>query len=67
MKQIILFDRKQIRRLWDENQEKWFFSIVDIVAALTGSATPKRYWSDLKQKLIREGNQSYEKIVRLKK
>lgn len=66
MKQIILFDRKQIRRLWDETKEKWFFSVVDIIAVLTDSAIPKRYWSDLKQKLIKEGNQSYEKVVRLK-
>ena len=66
MKQIILFDQKQIRRLWDENQEKWFFSVIDIIAVLSDSVTPKRYWSDLKQKLIKEGNQSYEKIVRLK-
>lgn len=66
MKQIIIFEQKQIRRLWDENQEKWFFSVVDIISVLTNSATPKRYWSDLKQKLIKEGNQSYEKIVRLK-
>ena len=66
MKQVILFDQKQIRRLWDENQEKWFFSVVDIVSVLTDSSLPKRYWSDLKQKLIKEGNQSYEKIVQLK-
>ena len=66
MKQIILFEQKQIRRLWNENKEKWYFSVVDVIAALTGSTTPKRYWSDLKQKLIKEGNQSYEKIVRLK-
>ena len=66
MKQIIIFNQKQIRRLWDENQEKWFFSIIDVISVLTDSAIPKRYWSDLKQKLIKEGNQSYEKIVRLK-
>jgi hypothetical protein len=66
MKQIVLFDQKQIRRLWDENQEKWFFSVIDIISALTDSSIPKRYWSDLKQKLIKEGNQSYEKIVHLK-
>ena len=40
--------------------------MVDIIAALTGSATPKRYWSDLKQKLIKEGSEVYEKIVQLK-
>ena len=66
MKQVIIFDQKQIRRLWDDNQEKWFFSVIDIISALTDSSVPKRYWSDLKQKLIKEGNQSYEKIVQLK-
>jgi len=66
MKQIVLFNQKQIRRLWDENQEKWFFSIIDVVSILTDSNNPKRYWSDLKQKLIKEGSQAYEKIVQLK-
>lgn len=66
MKQITIFNQKQIRRLWDENQEKWFFSIIDVVSALTDSNIPKRYWSDLKQKLIKEGSKAYDKIVQLK-
>jgi len=66
MKQIIIFNQKQIRRLWDENQEKWFFSVIDIISALTDSAIPKRYWSDLKRKLVEEGSQLYDKIVQLK-
>lgn len=66
MKQVVIFGQKKIRRLWDDNQEKWFFSVVDVIEVLTDSTTPKRYWSDLKQKLIKEGSQSYEKIVRLK-
>ena len=44
--QIKLFDNQDIRTLWDEKQEKWYFSIVDIVAALTGSERPRKYWSD---------------------
>lgn len=66
MKQIILFNQKQIRRLWDENQEKWFFSITDIVSVLTETTIPTRYWSDLKRKLAEEGGQIYDKIVQLK-
>jgi len=65
-KQIAIFEGKQIRRVWDETQEKWYFSVVDVVAALTGASIPKRYWSDLKRKLSLEGSQVYEKIVQLK-
>jgi len=65
-KTIALFEQKQIRRLWDDNQEKWFFSVIDVISVLTDSAVPKRYWSDLKQKLIKEGGKTYDKIVRLK-
>jgi len=66
MKQIVVFNQKQIRRIWDENQEKWFFSVVDVISVLTESALPRRYWSDLKTKLLEEGSQLYEKIVQLK-
>jgi len=65
-KQIAIFKGKQIRRVWDESQEKWYFSVVDVVAALSGASIPKRYWSDLKRKLLSEGSQVYEKIVQLK-
>ncbi len=65
-KQIAMFKGKQIRRIWDEAKEKWYFSVVDVVAALSGASIPKRYWSDLKRKLLLEGSQVYEKIVHLK-
>ncbi len=61
---LIIFQGKEIRRLW-QNKE-WFFSIIDIVAVLTGSSIPRRYLSDLKIKLKNEGFELYEKIVQLK-
>lgn len=60
------FENKKVRRLYDEKSETWYFSIIDVVEALTGSSIPKRYWSDLKKKLNNEGSEVYEKIVRLK-
>jgi len=63
---IILFRQKQIRRHWDDKKELWYFSIIDVIEILTGSTIPKRYWSDLKNKLKSEGSEVYEKIVRLK-
>lgn len=68
MSEIKLFEHNQIRSIWNEEKEEWFFSIIDIVAALTESANPRRYWSDLKRKMqLEEGaNEVYEKIVQLK-
>jgi hypothetical protein len=64
---IKLFESKKIRVHWDNEQEKWYFSITDIIETLTGSTNPRRYWSDLKRKLIKEGfSQLYEIIVQLK-
>ncbi|MBI5150489.1 MAG: Bro-N domain-containing protein [Candidatus Omnitrophica bacterium] len=63
---IAVFKGKQIRRIWDEQKETWFFSVIDVVEVLAGSSIPKRYWSDLKRKLVSEGSQVYEKIVHLK-
>ena len=64
---IKLFESKKIRVHWDDEQEKWYFSIIDIIETLTGSNNPRRYWSDLKRKLIKEGfSQLYEIIVQLK-
>lgn len=65
-KAIAIFDGKQIRRHWDEEKELWYFSVTDIVKALTVSSIPRRYWSDLKNKLKNEGSEVYEKIVQLK-
>ncbi|MCL2412608.1 MAG: hypothetical protein FWC98_00535 [Bacteroidales bacterium] len=63
---IKLFDDKKIRSHWDDEQEKWYISIIDVVEVLTESANPRRYWSDLKIKLGKEGSQLYENIVQLK-
>ncbi|MDQ6969677.1 MAG: Bro-N domain-containing protein [Mariprofundus sp.] len=63
---IILFHQKKVRRHWDEEQELWYFSIIDVVEILTDSSNPKRYWSDLKIKLKQEGSEVYDNIVHLK-
>ena len=64
---IKIFEDKKIRAVWDDKKEEWFFSIVDVVAVLTDSDNPRRYWSDLKRKLKSEGaTQLYENIVQLK-
>lgn len=63
---IQLFESKQIRSLWDDEQEKWFFSIVDVLEVLTGTDRPRKYWSDLKSKLKKEGSQLSENIGQLK-
>ena len=61
---IALFQNKEIRKTL--HNEEWWFSVVDIVEALTDSSAPRRYWSDLKIKLQNEGSELYEKIVQLK-
>jgi prophage antirepressor-like protein len=63
---IVLFNQKEIRRAWDAEKETWYFSVIDVIETLTDSTIPKRYWSDLKNKLKAEGSEVYEKIVRLK-
>lgn len=65
--QIQLFEDRRIRSVWNEVEEEWYFSVVDVVGVLTESDNPRRYWSDLKRKLKDEGaNELYEKIVQLK-
>lgn len=61
-----LFETTNIRTLWDDAQEKWYFSIVDVIQVLTESTIPKRYWSDLKKKLSKEGSELYDNLVQLK-
>lgn len=58
MSSIKLFENKQVRSLWDEERQTWFFSIVDIVAVLTDSADAAAYWRKLKQRLKAEGNET---------
>ena len=55
---IQLFENKQIRALWDENAEKWWFSVVDVIETLTESIDPAAYWRKLKQRLKEEGNET---------
>jgi len=67
MSSIKLFESKRVRSEWDEQKQKWYFSIIDVVEILTESKNPRRYWSDLKIKLQKEGfKQLYEIIVQLK-
>jgi len=64
--EIKLFEEKKVRTLWDNQQEKWFISIVDVIEVLTETDRPRKYWSDLKVKLKKEGSQLSEKIGHLK-
>ena len=63
---IKLFEEKEIRKEWNEQEEDWYVSIVDVIEVLTGTDNPRRYWSDLKRKMKAEGSQLYEEIVQLK-
>jgi len=63
---IKLFEQKQIRSTWDEEKEKWYFSIVDVVEALTESPRPRKYWNALKTKLIEEGSELSKFLGQLK-
>ena len=63
---IRLFEGQQVRYVWDDEKEKYYFSVVDVIQVLTDSNIPRRYWSDLKRKLTAEGSEVYENIVQLK-
>ena len=63
---IKLFEQKQVRTHWDDEKEKWYFSIVDIVAILTESENPRKYWSVLKSRLKKEGSQFATNCSQLK-
>jgi hypothetical protein len=64
--QIKLFEDKKVRTIWDENQEKWYVSIVDVIAILTDSPNPRKYWSVLKTRLKLEGSQLTTNCSQLK-
>lgn len=66
MKDIKLFENKKIRSNWDSEQEKWFFSIVDIIEILTDSPRPRKYWNALKTKLKLEGSELSQNLGQLK-
>ena len=61
-----LFEGNEIRSIWDNEKEEYYFSVVDVISALTNANIPRNYWSDLKRKLKEEGSQLHEKIVQLK-
>lgn len=63
---VKLFEEKQVRSLWNEDEEKWYFSIIDVIQILTQSERPRKYWSDLKRKLKKEGSELSENIGQLK-
>ncbi|MEQ1675857.1 MAG: Bro-N domain-containing protein [Chitinophagaceae bacterium] len=63
---IKVFENKKVRTLWDEDQEKWYFSIIDVIEVLTNNERPRKYWSDLKSKLKKEGSELSENIGQLK-
>lgn len=63
---IKLFQEQKVRTHWDENEENWYFSIIDVIAILVGNERPRKYWSDLKNKLYAEGSELSEKIGQLK-
>lgn len=66
MSNIQLFENRQVRSHWDAEQEKWYFSIVDVVAILTDSPTPRKYWSVLKTRLKKEGSELATNCSQLK-
>jgi len=63
---IKIFEQKEVRTVWDEDAEKWFIAIIDVIEILTESERPRKYWSDLKSKLKKEGSELSEKIGQLK-
>ncbi len=63
---IKLFEQKRVRSVWNDEEEKWYFSVVDVVGVLTESPNPNNYWKVLKHRLIKEGNESVTKCNQLK-
>ena len=66
MSSIKLFEEKKVRSVYNEQEEKWYFSVIDVILVLMDSTVPKRYWIDLQKKLSKGGGQAYDKIVHLK-
>jgi len=63
---IILFETKKIRTAWNEIEEEWYFSVVDVVEVLTESPRPRKYWNALKTKLVEEGSELSQNMGQLK-
>jgi len=65
-KNVAIFQESKIRRHWDEDKELWHFSIIDVIAVLTKSANPRKYWSVLKTRLKKEGSEVATNCSQLK-
>jgi len=63
---IKLFEERKVRTIWNESEEEWYFSVVDVVGVLTDSPNPRKYWSVLKTRLKQEGNETATNCSRLK-
>ena len=63
---IQLFEERKVRTAWDDQEEKWYFSIVDVCGVLTDSPNPRNYWKVLKHRLLKEGNQAVTNCNQLK-
>ncbi|MCH5172924.1 MAG: Bro-N domain-containing protein [Bacteroidales bacterium] len=63
---IQVFEQRKVRTVWDDEAEKWYFSVVDVVGVLTDSPDPRNYWKVLKNRLIKEGNETVTSCNRLK-
>ncbi len=63
---IKIFEEKKVRTLWDDETEEWYFSIIDVIAVLTESDNPRKYWSVLKTRLRKEGNETATNCSQLK-
>lgn len=63
---LAIFEQKEIRKVWDSEKGDWYFSIVDIIEALTQSSQPRRYWAELKKKLKEEWSELFDIIEQLK-
>ena len=63
---IKIFEEKKVRTVWDDETETWYFSIIDVIAALTESVDPRKYWNKLKQGLKVEGNETVTNCHQLK-
>jgi hypothetical protein len=61
-----LFEQKKVRTVWDDQEEKWYFSIVDVCGVLTDSPNPRNYWKVLKHRLAKEGNETVTNCNQLK-
>ena len=62
---IKIFEDKKVRTLWDDEKEKWYFSIIDVIEILTNSPRPRKYWHALKTKVANEGSELSQNMGQL--